>query len=393
MRKNPTLIILALIMLVNAFSYGIIIPLLYPFSARFGINALGLSLLFASFSAAQLIATPIIGRLSDKYGRKPMLLLSLFGTAVSLALFASAGSVTMLFVARILDGITGGNNSVAQAVIADSTKGKDRAQGFGILGAAFGFGFLFGPAIGGFLSTISLATPFWFASALALIGTLAGVVFMKETLTEENRQRTSEKYFNTKNLISAFTNPLTGIVLAIIFIFTLGLNIWIIGFQTFTNDVLKLPARDIGMLFAGFGLIQVIMQSVGIRDIIKRIPNKNTIVTWSLLFSVIALSPLYFVHGFQLFFVIVMIYGIVSSPISPVITAILSERTKTEDQGGIMGINQSIISFGQILGPLIAGFIAIRSVNLVFALAAMIVFIALISTKHLHATSKAKLDL
>lgn len=147
-------------MLVNALSYGTIIPLMYPYSARFGINALGLSLLFACFSLAQLIATPIIGRLSDKYGRKPLLLLCLGGTGLSLALFASAQNVAMLFVARILDGITGGNNSVAQAAIADSSTGKDRAQAFGLLGASYGFGFLLEPALGGVLSEISLSTPF-----------------------------------------------------------------------------------------------------------------------------------------------------------------------------------------------------------------------------------------
>ncbi|HEX7017676.1 MAG TPA: MFS transporter, partial [Patescibacteria group bacterium] len=117
MFKNPTLLMLALVMLVNALSYGTIIPLLYPYASRFGINAFSLSLLFISYSLFQFIATPIIGRLSDKYGRKPLLLLSLGGTSLSLALFASATTVPMLFIARIMDGITGGNMSVAQAVI------------------------------------------------------------------------------------------------------------------------------------------------------------------------------------------------------------------------------------------------------------------------------------
>lgn len=393
MKKNSTLIILTVIMLVNALSYGTIIPLLYPYASRFGINALGLSILFASFSLAQLIATPIIGRLSDKYGRKPLLLLSLFGTSISLALFASATSATMLFIARILDGITGGNISVAQAAIADSTEGKDRAQAFGMLGAAFGFGFLFGPAVGGILSQISLSAPFWFASSLAFLGTGAGIFMLKETLPKKERQPKKEPMFDLQNFVSAFTNPLTGVVLAITFIFTTALHAWIIGFQSFTNDILHLSARDIGLLFASFGLIQVIMQSVGIKLILQKSKNKDTVVTISLLLTVITVAPLYFIHSFLPFFAAIVIYGVVSSPITPVITSLLSERTKAEDQGGILGISQSITSFGQIVGPLIAGAIAVHSVNTVFAVATLFFAICLFATKYLHATSKAKLDL
>lgn len=384
MFKNTTLLILVIIMLVNALSYGTIIPLLYPYSARFGIDAFGLSLLFASFSLAQLLATPVIGRLSDKYGRKPLLLLSLGGTALSLALFASAQSIPMLFVARILDGITGGNISVAQAAIADSTEGKDRAQAFGLLGAAFGFGFLVGPAIGGILSTVSLSAPFWFAAALATVGTFGGVFLMKETLTEKSRQPSKQPYFNFKNIAHSFTNPATGVILAISFIYATALNAWIIGFQSFSNDILKLPARDIGLMFASFGLISVIMQSIGIKIIMEKLKDKVSILAASLLLSVASVFPLYFVHAFAPFFAIITVYGIVSAPIMPVVTALISERTKAEDQGGILGINQSITSLGQIIGPMIAGVVAILSVNLVFLVAAAIMGAALFATRKVN---------
>jgi multidrug resistance protein len=393
MFKNKTLLVLMMIMLVNALSYGTIIPLLYPFASRFGIGPFGLSLLFASFSLAQLIATPIMGRLSDKYGRKPLLLISLGGTSLSLALFASAQGAVMLFVARILDGITGGNISVAQAVIADSTDGKERAQAFGLLGAAFGFGFLFGPALGGILSTISLSAPFWFASALALFGTIAGIFMLKETLREEKRQPAKQTFFNIKNILGALTNPLTGVVLVITFIFTTSLHAWIIGFQTFSNDILKLPARDIGLMFAAFGLISIIMQSIGIKIILDKFQDKSKVLVWSLVVTVITMLPLYFVHSFVPFFVLILLFGIVNSPVTPVVTTIISERTKAEDQGGILGINQSIMSFGQIVGPLIAGVIAAISVNLVFLVAAIIMALTLFSTKSLFSPVKTKIDL
>ncbi len=382
-------------MLVNALSYGIIIPLLYPYASRFGINPLGLSFLFASFSLAQLIATPIIGRLSDKYGRKPLLLICLAGSSISLALLATASNAFLFFIARIIDGVTGGNISVAQAVIADSTEGHERANAFGLLGAAFGFGFLVGPAIGGLLSEISLSTPFWFASALAAIGTLLGVVMLKETLKEKNKQveKKRNSIFDIKSISHAFTNPLTGMTLLVSFIFLIALNAWIIGFQTFSNDTLKLSARDIGLMFATFGFISIVMQGFGIRILMKKIKHKKTILVWSLLLSALTVFPITLIHSFVPFFIMVLLYGIASSPITPVITALLSERTKAEDQGAILGINQSITSFAQIIGPILAGLIAVYSVNLVFFVAAVIITISLVATKWLYTPNVKPVDL
>lgn len=393
MRKNPALFVLMGIMLINSLSYGIIIPLLYPYAARFGIDAFGLSMLFASFSLAQLLATPIIGRLSDRYGRKPLLLICLLGSSASLALFASAQSAIVLFIARLVDGVTGGNASVAQAVIADSTTGKERTKAFGLLGAAFGFGFLFGPALGGILSEISLSAPFWFSSVLALIGAVAGMVYLKETLNKEDRQPSSEPYFDARRLWRAMSKPAVGTVFLVSLIFTIALNSWIIGFQTFSNDVLRLSTRNIGLLFATFGLISVVMQAFGIRIILNKFKNKSRILLISLVAASLSILPLYFVHSFAPFFMVVLIYGIASSPIGTILSGLVSERSEAEDQGGILGINQSITSFGQIVGPLVGGAIAVYSPNLVFMVAGIIMGTTLLFSKKLLAPVRTKIDL
>ncbi len=166
--NNTTLWVISLIAIVNALGYGIIIPLQYTYVERFRINALWLGVLFAAYSLAQFISTPIIGRLSDRYGRKPMLAFSMLGSAISFFLFAIATNAPLIFFARILDGISGGNISVAQAVISDSTEPKQRAKWFGILGAAFSFRFVFGPVIGGALATNSVHMAFS-GAALTLI--------------------------------------------------------------------------------------------------------------------------------------------------------------------------------------------------------------------------------
>ncbi len=393
MVKNKTLFVLVLVLLVNALSYGTIIPLLYPYASRFGIGPIGLSWLFASFSIAQFIATPIIGRLSDKYGRKPLLLICLLGTSISLALFASAQSVLMLFVSRILDGITGGNNSVAQAIIADSTTGPERAKAFGLLGAAFGFGFLLGPALGGILSQFGLTVPFWFASGLALLGTILGQVILKETLPPQKVKINNKPLFNFKSLYEALFAPLTGIILAISFLATLALQTFVLGFQTFTVDILRLSTTQIGFLFAAFGMAQIIMQAVGLRLLLANISSKKKILLGSLGLCVMAMFLMALTSSFLPFVATFVIYMFSSAPQLPILSALLSERTKAEDQGGVMGIQQSYISLGQIAGPLLGGAIAAISIHGVFFAAGVMFVFGIIATQWLREPERHRFDL
>lgn len=393
--KNPTVAIVALVLFVNALSYATIIPLMYPYAARFGIDAVGLSLLFVSFSIAQFLATPIIGRLSDKYGRKPLLLISLLGTSLSLALFASAQSVFMLFFARVLDGITGGNISVAQAMVADSTEGPERAKGFGVIWGAFGGGFVFGPALAAILSTYDLTIPFWFASALALFGTIVGWIVLKETLpTVDKKKVTREPFINLPAIGKAIFSPVSGLVLFLTFISAMAINTFFIGFQTYTNDVLRLPANQIGIIFALFGLINVFMQMVGLQWFLKKIPSKKNIILISFVMCALFLGLSGFATSVVLFTVLMMGLAMFFAPQNPLISGLLSERTNPEDQGGMMGINQSYMSLGQIAGPLVAGLVVSRvSVSAIFFAAALLFVVAIIAARGLYQPVKQKANI
>jgi multidrug resistance protein len=393
-KKNLALIILTFIMFVNAVAYGIIIPLLYPYAARFGINAVGLSLLFASFSFAQFIATPILGRLSDKFGRKPVLLFCLLGTSASLALFAMATNITMLFIARVIDGITGGNISVAQAIIADTTKGESRAKSFALLGGALGFGFLVGPGLGGLISHFGLSAPFWFASGLALMGTLLGSVILKETLPKEKRQASNKPIFQLKTLVQSLFWPITGVIILINFLAALAQNAFIIGIQSFTVDFLKMNPSQIGLLFVWAGLITIFTQVFGIRLLLNNIRSKKMIVVGSLTAATITMALLAFQYSIPSFMVVFTLFALLSSAVVPVITGILSERTKAEDQGGILGINQSYTSLGQVFGPLAAGAVA-ATVNIpsIFLLSAAFFGCGLVASHWLYIPVKKKFDL
>src|SRR5882724_10311673 len=166
------LLVIFLTIFVNLVGFGIIIPLLPFYAERFGASPVVIGLLFGIYSLCQLAAAPALGDLSDRYGRRPVLIFSLIGTVVSFVMLALAGSITMLFLARIVDGLSGGNISTARAYVADVTEPKDRARAYGLIGAAFGLGFILGPALSGMLAKISYTAPIWAAAVLTLVATL-----------------------------------------------------------------------------------------------------------------------------------------------------------------------------------------------------------------------------
>src|SRR5688572_22492426 len=176
------LLVIFLTIFVNLVGFGIIIPLLPFYAQTFGASPFVIGLLFASFSLSQLIASPLLGELSDRWGRRPVLILSLIGTAISFTMLALAHSLAMLFAARIVDGLSGGNITTARAYIADVTTEENRAKAFGVLGAAFGLGFIIGPALGAAFSHISYTAPIWAAAAITVVAIALAWFWLPETV-------------------------------------------------------------------------------------------------------------------------------------------------------------------------------------------------------------------
>ncbi len=359
--QASTLAPLVLVAVVNALSYGTIIPLLYPYAQRYGLTAVGLGALFASFSFFQFLATPIMGRLSDKYGRKPLLTLSLLGTAFSLALFALANSIPLLFLARILDGITGGNVSVAQAVIADVTEGEERDKSFGLIGAAFGFGFLIGPALGGFLSGFAVTLPFWVAGGIALIAAVITQLVLPETLSQEQREQhvhDGKPLFDFKSMYEALRWPVVGKVLLATFAISTAHNLLVVGFNTYAVDVFLMNEQELGALFTALGLVTLLMQAFGIGALLRWFETKRTVLLVSAALAAVFNLITITIPNVWFFATFTLLYAASYAPQNVMLTGILSQRTEDEDQGGILGLQQSYISLGQIAGPLIAGVVA-----------------------------------
>jgi len=380
MKGDKNLWVLVFVCVINSMGFGIIVPLLYSYGKKFGLNEQTIGILTASFSIAQFFATPLLGALSDKWGRKPLLAISLAGTCLSFILFATAGNLVMLFAARILDGVTGGNISVAQAMISDTSTPEDRAKKFGIIGSAFGFGFVLGPAIGGLLSKMGMEAPFYFAAGIALVGSLCATFILKETLPgkqegcspEEAEKAKNKEGFTFKSLITSLKIPVIGTAVFTGFVLTMAQFTMIMGFQTFTVDNLKLNPTQIGLMYAGFGITGIIMQ-LAVPLINKFISAKTTVLLLSTAICLGAMVFTGFTTGLIPFAIGIFVYGLFNGLRNPMLNAIIADRHDDDKQGEILGVNQSYASVGQTLGPLFAGLITAVSIHATFFLSALFI--------------------
>ena len=314
--------------------------------------------------------------MSDKWGRKPLLVISLAGTCISFLLFAEANALWLLFAARILDGLTGGNVSVAQAMVADTATTENRAKRFGILGSAFAFGFVIGPLVGGSFSALSPQAPFFFAAGISLLGTLCAAFLLKETnpTNAKTRLNFAEK-FKFVSLATTLKRPIIGTAVLIGFLLTMAQFTMIIGFQTFSVDILKIKPITMGLFLAGFGICGIVMQ-LSVSFFIKIFSSKQFILSLS---SILCFGAM-FLSGFTSllipFSIALCIYGLFNGLRNPMLNAIIADNADKSEQGKILGINQSYASIGQTIGPLTAGLAVAISVHSVFFLSSFYILVA-----------------
>ena len=378
MKLDKNLWVLVLICIINSLGFGLIFPLMYQYGKQFGLTKDTLGWLMASFSIAQFFATPMLGALSDKFGRKPLLVISLAGTFISFVLFAEARSLIMLFGARILDGITGGNISVAQAMVSDSSTSENRARNFGILGSAFAFGVVIGPAMGGVLSKFGLPVPFYFAAAVSLLGVMLSMAFLKETNVDGRKNIDKPNYLDIfESLITVFRRPVIGTAIFTGFLLTMAQLAMAIGFQVFAIDVLKVNTVTLGWFFAAFGIVGICAQ-LGVPFVTRTFKSKTFILMSSTAFCCAAMFLTGFAQGFLVFGICLTVYGLFNGLRNPMINAIIAENNSKAEQGKVMGINQSYVSLGQILGPITAGYIGACSVHSIFFLSSGYILVALL---------------
>jgi len=305
----------------------------------------------------QLIFSPVLGGLSDKHGRRPVLLLSIIGTGIGFLVLGFARTILMLFIGRILDGITGGNISTAQAYIADITTTENRAKGMGLIGAAFGLGFIFGPALGGILSQWGIQVPFIFAAVLCFANALLLYFRLPETVTPDHPAKHRAGGRSLRNVVASLKQPRLKFVLIIYFLFIVAFSIMTTSFSLYTMFRFGYDATHTGYLFAYVGLIAVIIQGGLIGRLVKRFGELPLVIFGAFCFA-ISLFAVPFVGpaagGLAALLVGGGVFSMGNSLATPALTSLASKSVGAGEQGAVLGVTQSVASLARAVGPFLA---------------------------------------
>ena len=362
------LIVIFTTVFIDLVGFGIVIPVL-PFYAEgtiFNATPRTVGLLFASYSIMQLIFAPILGGLSDKYGRRPVLFLSIIGTGIGFLVLGLATTLWMLFAGRILDGITGGNISTAQAYIADITTSENRAKGMGLIGAAFGLGFIFGPAIGGILSRWGIHVPFFFAATLCFLNAILLYFRLPETVTRDHpakHQAAGGRGLN--QVLNSLKEPRLAFVMVIYFLFIVAFSIMTTSFSLYTMFRFGYDAQHTGYLFAYVGVIAVIIQGGLIGRLVKRFGELPLVIVGAFFFA-ISLFAVPFVGpaagGLAALLIGGGVFSAGNSLATPALTSLASKSVGAAEQGTVLGVMQSVASLARAVGPSVAALLIASAV-------------------------------
>ena len=350
MKKSPLAIVLTIVF-IDLFGFGMIIPILPLYAQKFQANEWQIGLLLASYSFMQFLASPVLGWLSDRYGRRPILFCSLLGSVLGYALMANAASLAMLFIARILDGISGASVGTASAYIADITPPENRSKRIGLIGAAFGVGFVVGPGIGALLSLLSPVAPFWFAALLSASGAIA----MMAMLPEPERHILQKKgRLNVKELFEDAGSWRLGIITSTYFIAIAGFAIVTMIYPQVSNRRFSMNQSQISLIFVLMGGIGVLIQGGGIGHLAKRFGDVNlAIAGFAIMAASMMAMPL--AKSVPLFILFSIGLAIGNSLSQPTINALASRGASASLQGRVLGVVQSAGSLGRVCGPILAG--------------------------------------
>ncbi len=344
-----------LVVFIDLLGFGIVVPILPYYATAFGASASQLGWLMMCYSGMQFLFSPLWGNLSDRIGRRPVILICLFGMSLSMLLLGLAPLLSGLFVARLLSGFFGANISTAMAYIADVTKPEDRAKGMGLIGAAFGLGFLFGPAIGGLLSHWGYAAAPLFASGLSLLNFIFTFFILKEHSLSINLRSEHRPHPTRKLIVQTLKNRSTGLPVLLFFIVTLGMAQLETTFGLFLLRRFQLDAIHAGLILAFLALIMVFIQGKGIGPLVKKYGEVFLIMVGTGLMGLSLVGASYS-PSILLFVIILSFHSIGYAFTNPSLSGLMS-RSSLHQQGGMMGIFQSAGSLGRVVGPIAAGYL------------------------------------
>ncbi len=357
MKSKTGLSLIFLTVFIDLLGFGILIPILPSFAIKeLGVDEAAVGIAIAVYSFVQFIFNPVLGRFSDKHGRKPVIVICLLINALGYVIFAFTSSYLILLVSRIVAGVGGSSIAVAQAYIADITTKENRSKGMGVIGSAFGLGFVFGPLIGGFLSKLGYMETGLASATFSFIAFIVTIILLPESNLDRSKfVETKRKIFNTDAILKAFRHPELAILISLFFILTFSFaNIYgtfaLLGLQVYGFTDLQN-----GYMFGIVGLSSAIVQGGLIGPIIKLIGKKRVLILGSFLIMItLALIP--YAGNFLWLAVDSIFLSLGTGMLQPTLLSLISEVTSEAEQGITLGVNQSLSALARMFGPLWGGF-------------------------------------
>ncbi|GAM15523.1 tetracycline resistance MFS efflux pump [Mesobacillus selenatarsenatis] len=383
MDTKKALPILFLVMFLVMVGFGIIIPVIPFYAEEIGATPTQLGLLMAVYSLMQFLFAPMWGRISDRIGRKPVIMIGILGLSLSFFLMALSTELWMLFAARIIGGfLSSANMPTVMAYVADITSEEDRSKGMGIIGASVGLGFIFGPAIGGVFSQSSLSTPFYLAGATSLVTFLFVTFVLKESLSAEQRS-SQEKEKNS--LLKALNGPLSMLFLLQLFV-SLSLAGLEATFAYFAAEKAGLGSVELGYIFMIMGLAGAIVQGGLVGRLTKKL-GEGVVIQLGIIISAAGFGLILLTEGFGTAALFLTIFGIGNGLIRPSVSSLLTKKSTT-GHGGTTGLLSSFDSLGRIIGPPLGGWLFSIAIGMPYISGIILSMVALILYQFYQARTK-----
>ncbi len=358
MKLKKEYIIVLIIQITEVLGFSLILPFLPLYAEKLGASPIVIGLIMTSFSFFQFWTSPIMGKLSDHYGRKPLLIFSQLSTFLSFVLLGFANTVFLIILSRVVDGLLGSNFSIAQAYLSDVSSKKDRSKVFGLSGVAFGVGFLIGPAIGGYLSTVSklgYALPSFIAAGISFLTIIITMLFLEETVKRKKKIKLSLKIFHFQDFKKYFNNKKISPLLLQFFFYLIGHVTYTSQFSLFASKQLGIASREIGFLLAFVGLNSIINRGVLLSKLIDFFGEKKLLYIGLISMSA-ALFGATFVTSIWTYLICAVFFSFGTGVIRPLMIGEVSRKVSEKEQGAILGVTNSLGSVAQMISPLLGGF-------------------------------------
>jgi DHA1 family tetracycline resistance protein-like MFS transporter len=368
-RTNARLGVIFLTVLIDLIGFGIVIPILPFYAQRFGMAGLGYGMLVGAYAAMQFVATAVLGRLSDRWGRRPLLLATMLLNAAGYIAFAYAGSYAVLLMARLVSGFAGGNISVAQAYVADITTSENRSRGMGIIGAAFGLGFIIGPAVGGLAGHyLGHAAPGLFAAGLSVINFVLAWQILPESLHEHHR--TTKPMFAFGQFGRAFAHRELRWLMVVWFLTPLAFAGYTVALPLHTSRVFGWQEKELGWLFMVIGVCAAVIQGWGFGKLAQRTGDRPLLIV-GMFGMALAIGVVPFLASGLSLYGWTVVLALSNSLFGPAATGMVSVLADPTEQGTVLGVAQSLAALGRLAGPAAIGALYDRGgAMMAFALAA-----------------------